>query len=401
MGPEFLLALTIGEWQSARESVAHLNRLRGDDKWTLKHAFFADMGGFMLRTSDDVQFFLDTKHLHWMLENKVIPMAEFEHRFLLDPKAIDDRNKSDIFIRVIAVGQALWFCVSIIARGVQQLPVTTLEITAIGIIVDSILVYYFWKDKPADVESTEVVDIGMTLKDMIMFEKDEDARSKPYCRTPLDFTSRESWAMGIWYDYWMYLLRRLGARLRMGRIQRNSFGRRSENDALPLKGIGMIIVLIASFVFLATNFIAWDFHFPTPTERWLWRAASCGPVALGVAGLPFLFYYNLDRVATMQQEIRQRRRILESTAAPNAKANRMGYTLFHLRRYAMRVRNSSSAKDPNLDVALLPLIIATLLFFPYILARGYILVEDVIAFRALPAAAYITVDWGTYLPHVN
>lgn len=99
------------------------------------------MGGFMLRTSDDVKFFLDTKHIHWMLENKVVSMNEFEQFFLLDSKTIDDRNKSDIFIRVIAVGQALWFCINIIARGVQGLPVTTLEITTIGIIIDSILVY--------------------------------------------------------------------------------------------------------------------------------------------------------------------------------------------------------------------------------------------------------------------
>jgi hypothetical protein len=37
----------------------------------------------------------------------------------------------------------------------------------------------------------------------------------------------------------------------------------------------------------------------------------------------------------------------------------------------------------------------------YTIFRTYILVEDVIAFRALPADAYSTVDWWAFLPHVG
>lgn len=133
------------------------------------------MGGFVLRTSDDVSFFLNTKHILWLLEHHVISPAQFETSFLLDSKTIDDRKKSDTFVRIIAVAQALWFCVNIVARGVQGLAVTTLEITTVGIIVDSILVYYFWKDKLASVESTKVVKINITLSEMILLEGDEVA----------------------------------------------------------------------------------------------------------------------------------------------------------------------------------------------------------------------------------
>ena len=208
MGPEYLLGFALGEWQSAHASVANLKQLRKDDKWTLKHAFFADMGGFMLQTSDDVKFFLDTKHIHWLLEHNIISKAEFEKRFLLDPKTIDNRNKSDIFVRVIAVIQAMWFCVNIIARGIQQLAVTTLEITTVRIIVDSVLVCNSWKDKPANVASTEVVVIGLTLSKLLLLEEDEKARSRPYFRTPLDFASREIWSLHCsprWY-FWAPIL---------------------------------------------------------------------------------------------------------------------------------------------------------------------------------------------------
>jgi hypothetical protein len=177
MGPEYLLGFALGEWQSARSSVARFKQLRQDDKWTLKHAFFADMGGFVLRTSDDVRFFLDTKHILWLLEHQAISTAQFNKSFLLESKTIDDRNKSDTFVRVIAVGQALWFCINIIARGVQGLAVTTLEISTVGIIIVSILVYYIWKEKPADVQSTEVVDINLTFSEMILLEEDRAART--------------------------------------------------------------------------------------------------------------------------------------------------------------------------------------------------------------------------------
>ena len=143
MGPEFLLGYALGERQSAAASVARFKQLRQDDRWTLKHAFFADMGGFILRTSDDVSFFLDTKQILWLLEHNVISTAQFETSFLLDSKVIDDRNKSDLPVRVIAVGQALWFCVNVVARGIQGLAVTTLEVNTVGIVIDSIFVYYF------------------------------------------------------------------------------------------------------------------------------------------------------------------------------------------------------------------------------------------------------------------
>lgn len=150
----------------------------------------------MLQTSDGIRFFLDTKHIHWLLEHEAISITQFEKDFLLGSKTIDDRNKSDIFIRIIAVGQALWFCINVIARGGQHLAISTLEMTTIGIIVNSVLVYYFWKDKPTDVQMMETVDIKMTLSEIIYLEENDAAQTRAYLRTPLDFTSRKAWSIG-------------------------------------------------------------------------------------------------------------------------------------------------------------------------------------------------------------
>ena len=401
MGPEFLLGYALGERQSARASVARFKQLRQDDKWTLKHAFFADMGGFILRTSDDVSFFLDTKHILWLLEHHVISTAKFETSFLLDSKIIDDRNKSDVFVRVIAVGQALWFCVNIVARGVQRLAVTTLEITTIGIIVDSILVYYFWKEKPANVESTEVVKIDMTLSEMILLEEDEAARTRPYFRTPLDFASRETWHIGLLYQYVINFFKGIRPRS-WRRKKKESLGRRSEIDVLPITGVAKLIGILGSLTFMGTNFIAWNFHFPTSIERLLWRISSGGLItlsALAVSGAEVL--YGNHGVRTMQENVQKHRKMLEDSGHPSEKARWKDDLVYKFRILAMKVRNNSPGNDPNLDVSLNFAFGGMQILTVYTLFRAYILVEDVIAFRALPAEAYSTVNWWKFVPHVG
>jgi hypothetical protein len=401
MGPEYLLGFALGEWQSAQVSVARFKELRQDDKWTLKHAFFADMGGFVLQTSDDVSFFLDTKHILWLLEHQVISTAEFEKSFILDSKTIDDRNKSDTFIRVIAVGQALWFCVNIVARGVQGLAVTTLEITAVGIIVDSILVYYFWKDKPADVESMEIVKVKMTLSEIILLEEDRAVRTRPYFRTPLDFASREIWSFNLIYHYLMNILKGMRRHHWQKRMEK-SIGRRSDNDVLPLTGVAFVIAVLAAMAFEGTNFIAWNFHFPTPIERLLWRISSCGLVAISVVGVASVeLFYSDRRIKAMQETVQKRRKALEDRCLPGEEAKWKDRLVYKFRVLAMKIRNNSPDNDPNLDVSLGFAFLGVPLFAVYTIFRVYILLEDVIAFRALPADAYTTVRWWTFFPHIS
>ncbi|KAJ0124030.1 Major facilitator superfamily domain general substrate transporter protein [Diaporthe amygdali] len=165
----------------------------------MRHGFFADMGVFTLRTRDNVRFFPDTKCIKWMLECRAISAVPFEQWCLLDSRTIKVLNKSDTFVRILAVGQALWFCINITARGTQRLAVTTLKVTTIGLIVDSVLVYYVWKDKPSNVELSIIIELEMTLDELLLLEEDEESRSRPYFRTPLDFTSRKVWSFYLIY----------------------------------------------------------------------------------------------------------------------------------------------------------------------------------------------------------
>ena len=357
------------------------------------------MGGFVLRTSDDVRFFLDTKHVLWLLEHHVISTAEFETWFILESKTIDDRNKSDIFMRLIAVAQAIWFCVNIIARGVQGLAVMTLEVATVGIVIDSILVYYFWKDKPAGIESVEVIEVKMTLNEIILLEEDEVARTRPYFRTPLDFVSREIWSFNLIYHYLMNILKVIRRNYWLKQMAK-SIGRRGDNDILPITGRALIIELVAVMAFEGVNFIAWNFHFPTPLEKKLWRFSSCGFIVVSVIGLVAAqFLYDDRGIKSMQEKVQKRRKALEESNFSVRKARWNDRLIHQFRSLSMKIMNNSPDNDPNLDMSLVFVFGGVSCFAIYTVFRLYVLVEDVIALRALPADVYTTVNWWAFIPH--
>jgi hypothetical protein len=65
LGPEFVLQYAAGQWSRAKWSVAAFR----DEypEWHMRHAFFADMGGFVLHTEDGVTFPLNAIQLHWLV----------------------------------------------------------------------------------------------------------------------------------------------------------------------------------------------------------------------------------------------------------------------------------------------------------------------------------------------
>jgi hypothetical protein len=56
--PEVITAISAEQWASALQCVKDLARL-GYRQWTIRHAFFANMGGFMLESPDFPRFPID------------------------------------------------------------------------------------------------------------------------------------------------------------------------------------------------------------------------------------------------------------------------------------------------------------------------------------------------------
>ena len=123
-----------------------------------------------------------------------------------------------------------------------------------------------------------------------------------------------------------------------------------------------IILWMASFAYGAIHASAWNDHFPSQAEKWIWRAAA---TYIGFCGGLWII---LNYVA---QAYRPFNEFWEGWMDGKGK-------WYH-----------------NVVIGFLVVICG----FSFCLARLFIVVEAVISIRSLPAAAYVTPDWTEIFPH--
>jgi hypothetical protein len=142
------------------------------------------------------------------------------------------------------------------------------------------------------------------------------------------------------------------------------------------------------FAFAATLMAAWNFHFPTSTERMLWRISSAFNVAFTLfgGGYVWLWEYVIPKI--------QKRKVSSRRSPPVHERHDERRTL------GEKLRNISSPFDPELEISLSFLVPISALCGFYCICRMYIFIEDFIRLRNLPPSAFETVDWAKYIPHV-
>ena len=64
---------------------------------------------------------------------------------------IEDRSKADGFLKMIALGQTLWFVVQCFARSAQHIDLTLIELLTLSLAVFNGVIYFLWWHKPLDV----------------------------------------------------------------------------------------------------------------------------------------------------------------------------------------------------------------------------------------------------------
>lgn len=74
-------------------------------------------------------------------------------------------------------------------------------------------------------------------------------------------------------------------------------------------------------------------------------------------------------------------------------------TLSRTKSLAEELRNRSLTMDPQFRLPLRIILPVTVGSAMYCVCRAYILIEDFISLRRLPATSYDTVNWSRYLPH--
>ena len=307
------------------------------------------MGGFHLFERDsekrsDVQYTSqeDDLPLHPLLASDLMHDNIFS--FTMPTEAeIKDRGKSDLLARSFVLLQTSWFVMQCIARGIEHLPVTHLEIVTLAYVAINFVIYIFWRNKPANVD-----------RPVRVFRNSEPGETQRLITGPISEgrgLAREAIGKGL-LTIFQFIIGIQDGGVNLSR--EDSVPIFWANSAADEQIIADLITLGVCVCFGAIHCIAWFFSFPTHTELLMWRISSITLTAAPVyVSLMFFLAGLLGGILDLEKS---------------------AYIVFY------------SAP-----------IIGSIL---YILARAITLVLAFTSLRDLLPEAYETVRWTTFIPHV-
>ncbi|KAK7024608.1 hypothetical protein VNI00_016169 [Paramarasmius palmivorus] len=304
---------------------------------------------------------LDDPHLlEFLIANGYITLTEDE---------IKDRSHADVITKSIAVIQTIWFIAQVIARAVEGLAITELEIVTVGFAILNFGTYFLWWNKPLRVRHP--VRVYWRQKEKLVGgdttgEKEgflgvcrEGAGAiveyiyAPYIffigRRGPDSIYLRLFLLPLWIPWHIFHV----CYQILGDWDDNDIAiptsSRLENDPLHL----YIAVYGIAALFGAIHCIPWVFQFPTHTEQLLWRisavAVAVAPVAMGL--LHWYWKELMDEISDLLDNI----------------------------------------------VVILMLILS----LAYAVFRIILLVIAFTSLRDLSSSAYKTVQWTTFIPHIG
>lgn len=364
MAPEFVLTFATGQKVEAKRSVELFKDLHlppQHPKWTIRHAFYANMGGFLFSPPDWTAFPVNSKQLYWLIKQGYVDYPK------MTAKEVWDKSKADGFQKSLTCLQTGWFIIQILGRAIQHLPITTLEITTLSFVLCTLIMVSQWANKPLDVESPTVITSNTSLAQILI--RAGSAASEGYKQTPLDFIDNQSpsWLTEVQ----PHLRFRTGPQMRPLP--------RFTNDRFPVIGAGpdAVFLFLFTMAYCGLHFVAWDFDFPTALERYLWRAAS-----ITIAACAFIFWV----CETYQDGHRLGR--WERWHANWFKGGRDG-----------RINTDEKVRRNRRFIPVWEVIVMTPVTLVYTVARTYIVVEVFLSQRSQAIGCFDTVQWSEFIPH--
>ena len=329
----------------------------------MTHGFFVIMGGFHLfehgsvETSNNDEAVLreDDVPLHPLaasdlygdatrrsnrdMHQSVRADIDFTSFTVPTKEEIEDKGKSDWLAKSLVLLQTSWFVMQCIARAIEHLPITHLEIVTLAYAAMNFVIYIFWWNKPLNIN-----------RPVRVFRKSERSATQ---HQVISRATQRTWELtwekigDVSKTIVLYIVGNQDDDVDLRREDRvPKFWANSTDEQV----VADMIVLGVGVCFGAIHCIAWHFSFPTHTELLMWRVMCVAITAVPIyitLGL-FLGFWLAD----------------------------MGFG--------------------ETVIYFFPISGGLL----YILARAVTLVLAFISLRDLPPGAYETVHWTTFIPHV-
>ncbi|KAF8836772.1 hypothetical protein BDN67DRAFT_1014387 [Paxillus ammoniavirescens] len=302
--PELTSVRAYSEWRNAGKITQDF----GDKQWTRTHGFFALMGGFILQDGPQQELLNTREGLACLADDNIVNPK-------ITKEQIGDRSKSNALGNAILVLQLSWFILQVIARAVNHVAITLVEIDTLALAALSLPLFFFWWSKPMAAAYPHI------FYKKISSSVDGEKQNSSFEPDQAFSVSRSK------TDWFSEIV----------------IGGGDDDENVVFVG------LIVWMVFGALHLIAWDFQFPTQTEKTIWRAAS-----LTLIGAPCIFFlaFFLDKIRAVRPSD-----ILMNTIAG-----------------------------------------ATLCIG--VIARLLLLVLMLASLRDLPPSAHDTVSWTVFVPHL-
>ncbi|KAH6713138.1 hypothetical protein BKA61DRAFT_608600 [Leptodontidium sp. MPI-SDFR-AT-0119] len=331
IAPEIGVAIACCQYMNARAEVWKARLEFPGEELTLTHGFYAVAGGFAVTSGRSQEGSMEGRQeafksregnreeLYESDLTTYVKLCKEQNSPIITEDDISDRSKSDFFTKTFAIVQSTWLVIQSIARVSAGLPISELELASTAYVLCAIVMYGFWWHKPFDVEHVTIVQ-GRGA------DPSEAWKKRP------EIVFKDAFAL-------------FGFAFHRGVGERN---------------IRTIIVNTIATLFSAIHLAAWNWEFPRPVSRTLWRifgitSTASGPLAMS---LTFLMGCLTE--------------ILETS--------------------------STSFYDM---VGLFTTIIVAMIVVLYTVSRIGLIVLVFYTFSSLPVGVYDTVEWTTYLPHFS
>ncbi|KAF8645313.1 hypothetical protein AX16_007910 [Volvariella volvacea WC 439] len=379
--------------------IAEENKHRG---WTRTHGFFVQMGGLMQREVQGVETYKVAG------ADIIVDWGRLKIPHIPE-KEIKDHGKGDLLAKAVVVVQTTWFVAQCIARHVEGLVLTEIELVTLAFATLNVITYGLWWDKPLNVEYPIYFDEkGVRTDgphardDQQKVNLDGEEAQVGDLRGYVVLSEKRVWYQRIWGRMkdsvaglcdvcqknwqgmkrsWRKSVHKRGVIATVARAvvvapfmtafrplwnMMDEEGETNRSTSVhPFYAASMDVKdrFIASLygsaigvIFGGIHLIAWDFQFPTTTEFWLWRVSS---LVLTITPLNLVLGYTL-LIAHEKSDAK----LLES----------IGYIL----------------------------IVPALFLGPplYFAARIILLFIALFTLRDLPDIAYQNVRWTEFFPHI-